>query len=86
MKTKDGLRMKYFVLKPEGKDEYAYASRMAMQTYAFMIMCQNIDLAIELFDWSVSECKKAERMNSVCVDILEAQKKLNKLANKKGKP
>jgi len=46
-----GLLMKYFVLKPEGGDDYAHASRIAMETYASYIMGTNKKLALDLFDW-----------------------------------
>lgn len=49
----DGLVMKYFVLKPEGKDDndYAFASRMAMRAYATNIKHTNPQLAKDLHSW-----------------------------------
>lgn len=47
----DGLKMKYFVLKPEGADDYARASRAAMKTYADFIVTKNPELAEELRAW-----------------------------------
>lgn len=46
-----GLQMKYFVLKPKGKDQYAVASRKALLTYADIICSENPLLAKELRDW-----------------------------------
>jgi hypothetical protein len=51
----NGLRMKYFVLKPEGDDEYAIASRMAMRAYAKEIEMFNLPLANDLRDWVEQE-------------------------------
>ena len=47
----NGLKMKYFVLKPEGKDKYAKASREAMREYARIIDSENHLLANDLYDW-----------------------------------
>ena len=49
----DGLKMKYFVLKPESKvdDNYAFASRMAMRAYAANIKHTNPQLAKDLTTW-----------------------------------
>lgn len=47
-----GLMMKYFVLKPNGNDAYARASRMAMRTYAHFIENENPELARDLMDWA----------------------------------
>lgn len=47
--------MKYFVLKPAGDDNYAIASRRAMQTYAKWIGDENPDLARELIAWIARE-------------------------------
>jgi len=46
-----GLIMKYFILKPEGSDEYARASRLAMITYAESIESNNKQLANDLLGW-----------------------------------
>lgn len=48
---KEGLKMKYFVLKPKGKDQYAVASRKALIAYADIISSENSLLAKELRDW-----------------------------------
>jgi hypothetical protein len=50
-----GLEMKYFVLKPKGKDVYAKASRMAMLEYAKVIQDENRRLYDELQEWAVRE-------------------------------
>lgn len=43
-----GLMLKYFVLKPEGVDVYAEASRLAMMTYADHIEEYNPKFADEI--------------------------------------
>jgi hypothetical protein len=47
--------MKYFVLKPKGKDVYAIASREAMCRYADEIEGDNPRLADELRQWVTRE-------------------------------
>jgi hypothetical protein len=47
----EGLTMKYFVVKPEGRDEYAKASRAAMMAYATAINKHNKELANSLWGW-----------------------------------
>lgn len=47
--------MKYFVLKPKGRDPYAQASREAMCAYATAIEDENPELAKELWAWAHSE-------------------------------
>lgn len=54
MKT-EGIKMKYFVLKPKGNNRYAEASRKAMRAYAAHIDSVNQDLARELRNWADSE-------------------------------
>jgi hypothetical protein len=57
-KSQTGLQMKYFVLKPKGKDGndvYAQASRHAMMTYARYIQRDNPELAKNIVDW-VNDC------------------------------
>ena len=51
--------MKYFVLKPEGTDAYAKASRKAMRAYALGIGSVNPKLADELLGWAGNEQMKA---------------------------
>jgi|HubBroStandDraft_6_1064221.scaffolds.fasta_scaffold1390974_2 hypothetical protein len=46
-----GLIMKYFVLKPEGDDDHAIASRRAMTAYAKWIEATNPQLASEIIEW-----------------------------------
>lgn len=48
----DGLKMKYFVLKPEGDDVHAKASRAAMRRYAQIMEEANPTLAAEVRDWA----------------------------------
>jgi hypothetical protein len=50
-----GLEMKYFVLKPKGKSQYAAASRAAMRRYAKVIASDNPGLAEELHSWAERE-------------------------------
>lgn len=45
------LVMQYFVLKPDGNDEQAEASRQAMLTYADVIQRTDPDLARDLRFW-----------------------------------
>ena len=49
------LKMKYFVLKPNGKSKYAAASRKALRAYAHHIFSINEDLAAGLLDWAEKE-------------------------------
>lgn len=46
-----GLKMKYFVLKPDGDDQYAEASRDAIIAYARCIDDYNSELAEDLYYW-----------------------------------
>lgn len=48
-----GLHMKYFVLKPDGADDYAYASRAALWSFAEEIESSNPDLAADLYQWVI---------------------------------
>jgi len=50
-----GIEMKYFVLKPKGKDAFAAASRKAMRAYARHIEMIDPDLSESLYVWSRSE-------------------------------
>ena len=56
-----GLKMKYFVLKPAGDDVYAQASRVAMSTYATYIDEFNPQLADEMRKWVESEAKAVRK-------------------------
>jgi len=51
----EGLQMKYFVLKPKGKDRYAEASRKAMRAYATHIEAVNPELTKQLRQWADNE-------------------------------
>jgi len=66
--TMTGLVMKYFVLKPEGNDAYAAASRAAMFRYATMIRAENNELASELEEWASHENAKTHVANSEKAD------------------
>jgi hypothetical protein len=50
-----GLMMKYFVLKPNGKDKYAQASRKALRAYANTIYPVNEELSRDLRAWADEE-------------------------------
>lgn len=54
----EGLRLKYFVLKPRAKsrdDKYARASQAALAAYAGSIEKENADLALDLLSWKRKE-------------------------------
>jgi hypothetical protein len=53
----DGLKMKYFVLKPAGDSPYAKASRAAMCVYADEISFEDPKLATDLVAWADGEEK-----------------------------
>jgi len=55
MTDKSGLIMKYFVLKPQGADIYAAASRIAMRAYAAHISEENSELRDNLLEWADHE-------------------------------
>ena len=55
-----GLLMKYFVLKPKGKDAYAIASQEAILEYALHIDQENSELADELRSWVSRERGEGE--------------------------
>lgn len=46
-----GLKFKYFVLKPEGDDDYAAASKVAISAYATRIRNVDPELATDLREW-----------------------------------
>ena len=50
-----GLQMRYFVLKPQGDDDYAIASREAMRAYADIIKQTNTELYVDLHKWADEE-------------------------------
>ena len=61
----NGLRMKYFVLKPRSKtrfDAYAIASRCAMRTYAECIENENSELAQDLRNWINDEENRIDKI------------------------
>ena len=57
-----GLKMKYFVLNPNKKDDYGRASRAALQQYASHIRKENPELCNDLMKWvediTLAELKK----------------------------
>lgn len=56
-----GLELKYFVLNPNKKDMYGWASREAVLVYANCIETENKRLAKDLRLWVSSIRKKHER-------------------------
>lgn len=50
-----GLELRYFVLKPKGSDDFAWASRMAMRTFAEHIKMSQPALAEDLITWAQAE-------------------------------
>jgi len=57
----DGLKLKYFVLKPEGTDIFAEASRRAMREYANTIrrVGDNKAFSDEIREWADTEFRNA---------------------------
>lgn len=55
----NGLELKYFTLKPRGRDAYAVASRQAMHAYARSIKTENPQLAEDLEAWVMDEIGRA---------------------------
>ena len=53
-----GLKMKYFVLKPEGDDVFAQASRVGMRAYARQLENKDPQYAAEIRKWADDEMKK----------------------------
>ena len=58
--TADGLKLKYFVLKPMGNDAYAHASREAMRVYAHHISEVNPEFAGDILEW-VMQAEEAQQ-------------------------
>ncbi len=54
-----GLYHKYFVLKPEGTDEHAIASRVAMLAYAEDIEKMDSKLSTDIRAWVARESRRA---------------------------
>ena len=69
-----GLKMKYFVLKPEGEDDYAFASRMAMRAYAANIRRTNSALAKDLNNWIGDIEAEAENLSEEARLMTEPEK------------
>jgi len=55
------LELKYFVLKPRGKGEYAVASRAAMRAFAKAIEKEDKELALSLVEWADIEMSRAAK-------------------------
>lgn len=56
----EGVLLRYFVLKPRGRDAYALASRDAMRQYAASIRLTNPALAQALWEWVAREAKRGK--------------------------
>ena len=54
-----GLKLKHFVLKPEGNDIYARASQLALRTYALYIRNKNPQFSKDLIEWADKEMLKS---------------------------
>lgn len=54
------LHMKYFVLKPRGKDAFARASRAAMFRYSLFIREEDPEFSRQVWDWATNEHVDAE--------------------------
>ena len=63
-KNNVGLKMKYFVLKPYGKDAYAVASRKAIMEYSNSIEKTNERLATDLRCWVVDCQLESDKKSS----------------------
>ena len=55
MDKETGFLIKYFVLKPKGKDQFAIASRAAMRTFAQSMHGHDNELADYVKAWAESE-------------------------------
>ena len=55
------LRMKYFILNPEGTDSYANASREALVAYAESIKNHDPALAKDIWEWVDQELTKIQK-------------------------
>jgi hypothetical protein len=53
------MELKYFVLKPKGRSDFARASRTAMRVLAAEIEQSNPKLATEVKQWAYEEERKA---------------------------
>ncbi|MCK5605333.1 hypothetical protein KAR91_25800 [Candidatus Pacearchaeota archaeon] len=70
----EGLKMKYFVLKPEGDNIYSEASRKAMRAYAMHVQSENMELADELREWAQVEMMKTDKYKKNVDDLNEFHK------------
>ncbi len=49
------IKMKYFVLKPGGNDNYAKASRIALRAFATEMERDDLPFAAQLKEWAYEE-------------------------------
>lgn len=68
----EGLKMKYFILKPEGDSNHAKASRIAMMVYADEIEEENPVLAKELRAWSQSLAQPDEYLSEDSEKLIDS--------------
>ena len=69
------LKMKYFVLKPEGDSFYAAASRQALLAYAQAIYHHDSQMADALREWADAEgAKVSAQIKAVMKAIREKSK------------
>ncbi len=71
------LEMKYFVLKPGGRDEYAVASRLAMLKYAEFIEEVDEQLSKHLTEWVDREYCSCYSLQSAQSAIKNREDKLS---------
>jgi hypothetical protein len=64
-----GLKLKYFVLKPEGDNLYSAASRKALRAYAHHIRGENEQLADDLIKWAQEETEKTDTWKKNVEDL-----------------
>ena len=59
----NGLKLKYFVVRPEGNDTHARASRAALRTYSAVILKENEQLSKDIEIWVTKEEQIAKELN-----------------------
>ncbi len=62
------IPLKYFVLKPHGRDDWAVASRIAIRTFADSVRHLDSELSASLLHWCSEEERRAEVLESEVVD------------------
>ena len=67
-----GFKVKYFVLKPKGQDQFAIASRAAMRTFAQSMHGHDNELANYVKAWAESETPDAPTTKPYVWDDVES--------------